>query len=191
MSPPQPELLYRYRLGRSTNRVDISIEDQTNTVSGIHAEMGVDSLGRWHFIDRSTNGSEVFRDGDWQPLVLGPIGLGERLRLGSREISVDWLIDQAERLQNLGHQPRTMPPSRPPSPRLEVVPRGQITERVQEPPLQGRAAPYAPTAPTGSHPSDRPYGDSGRSPADGRRDEGERRYFRDPDTGAIRPEGRR
>ncbi len=153
MSPPSSEFLGCYRVGRSTNRADITIEDHSHTVSGVHAELGVDALGRWHYIDRSTNGTEIFREGNWQPFAQGVIFKGERLRLGSRELSTDWLIEQAQRCQR-----RTPPTVHPAPPRLEVVARGGITERLTDLPR---------TPPSSTTPG---------------------RFTRDPETGAIRRE---
>jgi len=91
--------LRRFRVGRSVNRADISIEDPELSVSSLHAELSRHQDGRWFLTDCSINGTYVFRKGRWQPLERGFIRPGERLSFGKRIVDAGWLIQQAESLE--------------------------------------------------------------------------------------------
>ena len=88
----------RFRIGRSLQRSDIVIDDPKRTVSSVHAELVLDSKGRWYLTDQSTNGTFVYRAELWMPLRKGFVNPGERVRFGARVVDFNWLIDQARRL---------------------------------------------------------------------------------------------
>lgn len=93
----------RFKVGRSLNRADISIEDPELSVSSLHAELSRHEDGRWFLTDCSINGTYIFRRGRWEPLEQGFICRGERLSFGKRIVDAGWLIREAERLER--HRP--------------------------------------------------------------------------------------
>ena len=98
----------RFRIGRSSQRADIVIDDPKRTVSSVHAELLLDSKGRWYLTDHSTNGTFVYRAELWMPLRKGFVNPGERVRFGARVVDFNWLVDQARRLlakQNIDVEP--------------------------------------------------------------------------------------
>jgi predicted component of type VI protein secretion system len=74
------------------------IEDPQRTVSSLHAELYQDELGRWYLIDRSRNGTFVYRNGNWMKLNHEAIAPGESLSFGKQVVTVDWILRQIQHL---------------------------------------------------------------------------------------------
>jgi len=81
-----------YAIGRSAD-APIRIPDDQRTVSLMHAEITETADGRLFLTDRqSTNGTAVFRHGDWMVLRQDFVDPGERIRLGAYEATVAQLL---------------------------------------------------------------------------------------------------
>jgi predicted component of type VI protein secretion system len=87
-----------YRIGRSADDSDIVIEDPQRTVSSLHAELYQDELGRWYLIDRSRNGTFVYRNSNWMKLNHEAIAPGESISFGKQIVTVDWILRQIQHL---------------------------------------------------------------------------------------------
>ena len=81
-----------YAIGRSAD-APIRIPDNQRTVSMMHAEITETADGRLYLTDReSTNGTAVFRHGDWTVLRQDFVDPNERIRLGAYETTVAQLL---------------------------------------------------------------------------------------------------
>ena len=94
-----------YRIGRSAEDSDIVIEDPQRTVSSLHAELYQDELGRWYLIDRSRNGTFIYRNSSWTKLKHDAIAPGESLSFGKQIVTVDWILSQIQQLRSKTAQP--------------------------------------------------------------------------------------
>jgi predicted component of type VI protein secretion system len=117
-----------YTIGRSPS-ADIRTPASDRSVSSVHAEITIAKDRRLYLTDRnSTNGTEVFRDGRWQPLRQDFVGLEERVRLGSYETTLHSLVS-------------SIPDERPkpePEPSLAA---SAVMPAVVDPPLRPRRNP--------------------------------------------------
>lgn len=99
-----------YAIGRSAD-APIRIPDDQRTVSMMHAEITETADGRLYLTDRqSTNGTAVFRHGDWRTLRQDFVDSGERIRLGAYETTV------AQLLAGLPERRAAKPSQRAPTP---------------------------------------------------------------------------
>ena len=79
-----------YVIGRSTT-ADIVLSDPT--VSRLHAELVRSGDGKWYLTDRrSSGGTYRLRARGWTPIEQDFVHLGDRLRLGGFECTLDDLL---------------------------------------------------------------------------------------------------
>lgn len=85
-----------YTIGRDA-AAEIRIPDSERTVSGVHAEVTLATDGRLYLTDRnSTNGTRIYRGGDWRPLRQAFVEWDEPIQLGAYQTSLRQLL--ADRL---------------------------------------------------------------------------------------------
>lgn len=116
-----------YAIGRSPDAA-IRISDVQRTVSMMHAEITVTDDGRLYLTDReSTNGTAVFRHGDWVVLRQDFVESSERLRLGAYETTVAQLMTSIPQ-QRMPKPSQSQKGKRPP----EVTPAARRPRRNPE-----------------------------------------------------------
>lgn len=108
---------HTFAIGRSPEAA-IRIPDTQRTVSMLHADVTITDDGRLYLTDRnSTNGTAVFRRGEWRSLRQDFVGPDERLRFGGHETTMAELLAMVAE-KRVARVNRVQPPKveRPDSP---------------------------------------------------------------------------
>ena len=147
----------RYRIGRSVNGSDIVIEAPDGTVSSFHAELYQDELGRWWLLDRSRNGTFIYRNDSWRKLNHESVSPEESISFGTHVMTVAAILKEAQ--NSLEKPPQATP----------VLPEKPFNSPPKELPTTESESPEK--KPVAEKPASAPN----------------KGYIRDPETGKIRP----